>query len=125
MVLGCLAALPRRTAVVAGLGVCGAVLAWWLSLSPSNDRDWEPEYAVEASAQRDGNRILLTNVRNATYSPAGAITPAYYDADYQLDQLEEVDLVSSYWSGDTIAHVFLSFGFQRRTLRRHLGRDEA
>jgi hypothetical protein len=107
----CILTLPWRWGVLWGLGICGAVLAWWLGLSPSNARDWEPEYAVSASVRRNGNRIVLTNIRNATYSPSGAISPAYYDAEYQLDQLSEVDLVSSYWSSEAIAHVFLSFGF--------------
>jgi hypothetical protein len=103
--------LPRRAALTFGLILFGGILVWWLLLSPSNDHDWEPEYAAVARAMVDGNRVLLTNVRNAVYGKDGSAAPAYYDAEYQLDQLDEVDLVSSYWSGDAIAHVFLSFGF--------------
>lgn len=103
--------LPRRAARVFGLILFGGVLIWWLQLSPSNNRDWEPEYAIEARAVVDGNRVLLMNVRNATYGKDGSVAPAYYDAEYRLDRLNEVDMVSSYWSGNAIAHVFLSFGF--------------
>jgi hypothetical protein len=103
--------LPRRTALAFGLILFGGTLAWWLHLSPSNDRDWEPEYATLARASVDGNRVLLTNVRDAVYGNDGSVAPAYYNAAYRLDQLDEVDLISSYWAGDAIAHVFLSFGF--------------
>ncbi|MFL5253535.1 MAG: DUF4105 domain-containing protein [Rhodopila sp.] len=108
---GCLLALSgwRRWAVAAGL--FGAVLAWWASLVPSNGRAWEPEYSLTASVRRDGDTIHFSNIRNATYSPDGAARLAYYDANFRLSELDEVDLVCSYWAGDNIAHVFLSFGF--------------
>jgi hypothetical protein len=34
-------------------GLFGAVLFWWLQIAPSNDRDWEPEYARLASVTRN------------------------------------------------------------------------
>jgi hypothetical protein len=103
--------LPRLAALAFGLTLFGGVLASWLHLSPSNDREWESEYAVLARAVVDGNRVSLTNVRNAVYGKDGSISPACYDAEYQLDPLDEVDMISSHWSSDAIAHVFLSFGF--------------
>ena len=38
-------------------------------------------------------------------------TPAYYDKTFDLQELRSVDLVTSYWTGPAIAHVFVSFGF--------------
>ena len=31
--------------------------------------------------------------------------------EYDLSKLEEGDILASYWMGDDIAHIFLSFGF--------------
>lgn len=108
----CLLGLPgwRRWAAAAGL--FALVLAWWASLTPSNDRVWEPEYSRTASASRDGDTIRFHNIRNAAWLPDGTLRPHYHDADFRLSQLNEVDLVCSYWAGDAIAHVFLSFGFR-------------
>jgi hypothetical protein len=83
----------------------------WSTIAPSNDRAWEPENAVLAYADIDGERVTLHNIRNFDYHTATDFTPAYYDRTFDLRQLDEVDLFSAYWMGPAIAHVFLSFGF--------------
>jgi hypothetical protein len=105
--------LTRSLRMAGGLWLLAsaAFLSWYLTDPPRNDRDWAPEYAVTGSWSRQGEVIRMHNVRNFTYRGVDDITPAYYDANYALDRLSEVDLVTSYWAGDTIAHVFLSFGF--------------
>jgi hypothetical protein len=111
--------LIRSLWMAAGLWILAsaAFMTWYLTDPPRNDRDWALEYAVMSSWSRDGQVIRMRNVRNFAYRGVDDITPAYYDAAYALDHLSEVDLVTSYWAGDTIAHVFVSFGF---TDGRHL-----
>ena len=58
---------PPSGGIACGL-LFGAVLFWWLHIAPSNDRDWEPEYARLASVTRDGDRF--TCATSAT-SPTG------------------------------------------------------
>jgi Domain of unknown function (DUF4105) len=87
------------------------LLAAWVALEPSNDRNWEPENAVLAYATIDGERITLHNIRNFDYRTETDFTPAYYDRTFDLRQLDSVDLFSVYWMGPAIAHAFLSFGF--------------
>jgi Domain of unknown function (DUF4105) len=87
------------------------LLAAWSALEPSNDRNWEPENAVLASATIDGARVTLHNIRNFDYRSETDFTPAYYDRTVDLRQLDSVDLFSVYWMGPAIAHAFLSFGF--------------
>ncbi len=99
-----------------GMAVAGIlsliVFAWYLHDPPQNHRDWAVEYEIPAKISNDGQTISITNIRDFTYrSPTDAI-PLYYNADFQINQLTSVDLVSSYWSGDAIAHIFLTFGFQ-------------
>ncbi|MCP1220960.1 DUF4105 domain-containing protein [Acetobacter orientalis] len=96
--------------------VCGGLfavfLAWYLTDPPHNDRDWAKEYAVTADATLTNRVAHVTNVRNITYRTTEEYTPHYYTADYALDDLTSLDLVTSYWAGENIAHVFLSFGFK-------------
>jgi hypothetical protein len=55
--------------------------------------------------------ITIHNIRNFKYRTSDDFTPTYYDATYDLDQLQSTDLVCSYWAGPSVAHVFVSFGF--------------
>ncbi|HEY6355252.1 MAG TPA: DUF4105 domain-containing protein [Burkholderiaceae bacterium] len=106
-------ALPRwRWRVLAvALVLFAAVLGWWFSLEPSNDRDWVAENARLAYANVDSNAVTVHNVRNFSYRSETDFTPAYYDKQFDLSRLEGVDLVASYWMGPAIAHIFLSFAF--------------
>ena len=99
----------RSLAVFTALFV--VLLLAWSAIEPSNDRAWEPENAVLAYADIDGERVTLHNIRNFDYRTATDFTPAYYDRTFDLRQLDSVDMFTVYWMGPAIAHVFLSFGF--------------
>jgi hypothetical protein len=103
--------IPARTAILLWLAANATLLAWYATDPPRNDRDWATEYAIPASVSLDGPEITIHNIRNFSYRSATDPIPAYYDAQFRLDQLSSVDLVSSYWAGERIAHVFLTFGF--------------
>ena len=49
----------RRMPVVA-LGLFLGVVAWWISIRPSHDREWRPEVAVMPRVVIDGDRIRIT-----------------------------------------------------------------
>jgi hypothetical protein len=100
-----------QAAAAAAAMALAITLAWYLRLKPSNDNDWEAEYARGPIARRDGSLMRVAYVRNFRYRTATDPIPAWYDAIYDLDLLTGVDLVCSYWAGPAIAHVFLSFGF--------------
>jgi hypothetical protein len=89
-----------------------ALLSWWRTIAPSNDRDWQPDVAVLAYATIDGDRVTVHNIRNFDYRTETDFTPAYYDKTYDLRKLDGVDVIASYWMGPAIAHIFLSFDFQ-------------
>jgi Domain of unknown function (DUF4105) len=111
--LAALAALATRRWLGLALHglLFGAVLAWYFSITPSNDRDWVVQNAALPHATVDGDVVTLHNVRNFSYRTETDFTPAYRDQRVDLRQLEAVDLVASYWMGPHIAHVFLSFAF--------------
>lgn len=109
----CALLLPRWRwrVLAAALVLFAAVLVWWGGLEPSNDRAWVPENERLAHATIDGNVVTVHNVRNFSYRSETDFTPAYYDKRLELDRLEGVDVVASYWMGPAIAHIFLSFAF--------------
>ncbi|WP_250491614.1 DUF4105 domain-containing protein [Caballeronia sp. GAWG1-1] len=72
---------------------------------------WIEEYARTPSAIWQGDNVRIRNIRHFEYRTRDDYTPAYFDADYDLGRLHSVDLVVSRWAHDSIAHVFLSFGF--------------
>jgi hypothetical protein len=89
-----------------------ALLSWWFSLAPSNDRDWQPDVAILPYATIEGDLVTVHNVRNFNYRSETDYTPAYYDKTYDLRKLDGVDLIATYWMGPAVAHIFLSFEFQ-------------
>ncbi|MFT3849956.1 MAG: DUF4105 domain-containing protein [Propionivibrio sp.] len=88
-----------------------ALLAGWLHIEPSNERDWQTDVAVLPHATVEGDSVTVHNIRNFDYRSETDYTPAYYDKTFDLKKLEGVDLVAVYWMGPHIAHVFLSFAF--------------
>ncbi len=98
------------TLVVVAVMFAG-VLGWWLSIAPSNDRDWQPEVAKLAYATFDGDKVTVRNLRDFEYRTETDFTPRYVDRTFDLNDIRTIDIVSSYWSGELIAHLFLSFGF--------------
>jgi Domain of unknown function (DUF4105) len=110
--LGAFLFLPDRRRTL--LGFCGAfaiLLAWWTSIAPSNDRDWQTDVAVLPYATRNGDLVTLHNVRNFDYRTEQDFVPRYDERTFDLRQLDAVDLIAVYWAGDAIAHIMVSFGF--------------
>ena len=83
----------------------GLLLAWWATLAPSNDREWQPDLARLAHATIDGDRVTVHNIRNVDYRSEFDYTLAWYDKSFDLRKLEGVDLVAVYWMGPAIAHI--------------------
>ncbi len=100
---------PRKLLVFAGLFV--AVFAWYLSIQPSNNRNWRPEVAVMPRAVIDGDRVLLKNVRDFDYRTRDDFTIRYEDREVLLSHLTSLDFFLSYWMPGPVAHTFVSFDF--------------
>jgi hypothetical protein len=98
----------KRVVTAAGFA---AVLAWWLSLQPTNSADWQPDVAVLPCADIAGNRITIHDIRNCDYRTETDYTVRHYDKTFNLDQLRTVDLFLVTWGSPDIAHTMVSFGF--------------
>jgi hypothetical protein len=87
------------------------VVAWWISISPSHDREWRPEVAVMPRAFIDGDRVRITGVRNFDYRSRDDFDVHYEERVVQLSHLTGLDFFVSYWSEGFVAHTFVSFIF--------------
>jgi Domain of unknown function (DUF4105) len=95
------------TAIVLFLGV----VAWWISIQPSHDRNWRPEVAVMPRAIIDGDRVRLTGVRNFDYRTRNDFTVRYEDREVLLSHLIALDFYISYFTEGPVGHTFVSFIF--------------
>jgi hypothetical protein len=89
----------------------GAVLFWWQQIAPSNDRMWADDVARISSGTVDGGHVTLHNVRNFDWRTNDDYTQRWETRSYDLDKLDSVDMIMSYWDGWAIAHMLVSFGF--------------
>ena len=104
----------KRRWLAAGLTVGGfaLVLAWWLMLQPSNDRDWQPDVAVLPYADINGSQVTVHNIRNCDYRTETDFDVRHYDKTFDLDRIRSVDLYMVYWGSPHMAHTMVSFGFE-------------
>jgi hypothetical protein len=97
------------------LGIFGVlfagVLIWWLTLSPTNDGDWQPNVAQKAWADIQGDEVTLHNVRNCDYRTDTDYTPHWETRTVRLSQITGIDLAIDYWGSPWIAHPIASFQF--------------
>ena len=113
--IGCVAVLGlvrpfwRKVALFAIL--FGAVLTWWLTLKPSNDRNWQPDVAQTAWAEINGDEVTIHNVRNCDYRTETDYTPRWETRTVRLSQMVGLDLFIMYWGSPLMAHPIASFCF--------------
>lgn len=96
-------------------GVVGAlflgVVAWWISIPPSHDREWRPEVAVMPRAVIDGDRVRITGVRNFDYRSRNDFTVRWEEREVSLSHLTALDFYVSYFTEGPVGHTFVSFIF--------------
>ena len=100
----------RRMFVLAVVLFFG-VVAWWISIRPSHDRNWRAEVAVMPRATIDGDHVHLTGVRNFQYRSRNDFTVAYQERDVLLSHLVALDFYVSYFAEGPVGHTFVSFIF--------------
>lgn len=108
--------IPRkkRHALVLYFALFLMVLAFWLGLEPSNNRDWQTDVAVLPFAEVQGDQVVIRNIRDFDYRSESDFDIRYYDREFHLSELTSVDFFSVYWMGEAIAHVMVSFCFNDR-----------
>jgi len=101
----------QRRMSMAFIALFLGVVGWWISISPSHDREWRPEVAVMPRAVVDGDRVRLTGVRNFDYRSRNDFTVRWEERKVSLSHLIALDFYVSYFSKGPVGHTFLSFIF--------------
>ena len=87
------------------------VAAWWVTLQPSNDRNWPEDVSKTAWAEIDGDTVTIHNVRNFDYRSATDMIPRWETRTVNLSKLTEADLSINFWGSPFMAHPIASFQF--------------
>ncbi|WP_406737086.1 DUF4105 domain-containing protein [Thioclava sp. GXIMD4215] len=104
--------LWRKRWAYAGFLAAACIMAGWYStILPRQDRDWAPEVSRGVIARRDGDLVQLANIRDFDWKTRDTATPRWITQEYDLTQLERVDMLTSVWDNPDIAHLIVSFGF--------------
>ena len=88
------------------------LLIWYSTVQPSNDREWQEDVAVLPYVTQDEDNVTFHNIRNFQYRSELDYTPDYYDKSFDMRKLNGVDIITVYWMGPAVAHVFVSFSFE-------------
>ncbi len=89
-------------------------LIYAFSRTPSLNRNWETDQAILPTADINGTKILIHNVRDFRYSATSTdVYPHYYDATYDTKDLTGMDfIVEPFSSIKAFAHTMFSFNFK-------------
>jgi hypothetical protein len=87
----------------------GALGLYFASIEPRNDRDWSPEMTQLLTYNREGETIVVSNVRNFDWTGPMQATERWETRRYDLSKLRSVDVLSLYFMGETVAHTYFSF----------------
>lgn len=87
------------------------VIVPWAAKTPSNDRDWSPEWARTAWIELDQGALRFHNLRNFDYGADGEVSERWETRTVNLANLRGMDYFHVAFGGDFIAHPILSFDF--------------
>jgi hypothetical protein len=104
-------AKTRRARMAICLGGFLTVLICWLSLQPSNNRQWKPDNSQTPWAEIDGDRVTIHNFRHCFYRSEHDFTCEWLTRTVLLSQIRGIDLFVDYWGSPWIAHPIVSFQF--------------
>ena len=103
---------PWRRAALAVLVLFAIVLGWWLTLEPSQSRDWQPDVARLPTATIDGSLLTVRNVRNFGYRGEGDFSERWETRTYDLNTLVGFDMFVSFWGPTLYGHTIASWEFE-------------
>lgn len=108
------AAWQRRWGLLwSGMAVLTAMAAvWWVLQDPRDDRIWAKDVRHGVTAEFDGDRVTLRNVRNFRWQDPDNAVKSWETRVVDADRITSLDMFTSVWDSPLIAHVLVSFGFE-------------
>lgn len=94
---------------------CLLIMIYYLSISPSLNRNWTEDVAILPEIIIDKKQIHIKNFRNFSYKSKNDFSKTYEDRSYNLEDIEGTDFIISYWDSHRyIGHTFVSFRFKNQ-----------
>lgn len=89
-------------------------IVWQATKKVPIEGDWKEHLAIIPTAEFNGDKVTVRNVRNYRYGPTEAdMHPAYYDRTYDLNGVKKVWYVTEPFNENQMAaHTFVSFEFE-------------
>jgi hypothetical protein len=101
-----------RRAGWAGLALIALVAGgWYQTIVPGNHRHWATDVAHGVTAEIDGDRVVLHNVRAFDWQDRNTAMEHWVTRHYDLAKLDTLDMFTSVWDDPDIVHLLVSFGF--------------
>jgi Domain of unknown function (DUF4105) len=100
----------RWAAVVFIVAFC-SVFAWWLTLRPSNDGNWQLDVDRTAWVEIIGDRVTIHNSRNCDYRSETDYSDCWNNRTLYLSQIRAADLFLTNWGIRFASHPIVSFQF--------------
>jgi hypothetical protein len=95
------------------VGFFVVLIAWFISIQPSNSREWEKDFAVLPQVSVEGETVTINNVRDWRHTETETISNEYIQRTVNINDLERVwFLVEPFgkWAG--VAHTYFVFDFK-------------
>lgn len=105
------ARLGYKRFLVSYVGLLVLGLGWFLSLTPTDNRAWQPEVSQVFNFSQVGNQITVNHIRNFAWQSEQKYQENWETRTYDLNQLTRADLLISDWGLNDIVHTMVSFGF--------------
>ena len=88
----------RRYMPLVAFALVVGIIAWWITIAPSHNRNWRPEVAVMPRAFIDGDHVRITGVRNFDYRSRNDFTVHYEEREIDFSHLTGLYFYVSYWA---------------------------
>lgn len=102
---------PFRAALLLNIFLLGVFVIWWLFIPPKNDRQWLADVMRTTTAEINGNRVTIKNLRNFDYRSETDFTENWETRTYDLSALDGIDVFFSFWGPTRISHTIVSWSF--------------
>lgn len=83
----------------ASWGVPALLLAYYLCIPATNDKEWQPSWSRLPSVEINGNEIVVKDVRSFIYRTERDFDARYVTRRFDLDKLATLDFAVSHWDG--------------------------
>lgn len=91
------------------------IICHFVTLTPARqfkNTQWQKPWGRAPQVVVTGDLANIRDIRNFKYRSTEDYKVEYFDASYDISQVQSVDVVLSHWDGlQKIAHTMLSFGF--------------